>query len=107
MTVRSRLGTDTGGGERGRGDHQGANVYGKKRKPGGALGCCDIRVWTSREAKEGGTKARVGYARRRQLRAEHRLHRGSLAGCRRSKPEVGPQEEGKREAGRGEITASF
>lgn len=52
--------------------------YGKRKEPDGAPGCCDIRVWTSREASEGGAKARVGQTRRRQLRAEHQLHRDSL-----------------------------
>lgn len=70
------LGTDMGR------DHQGASVYGKRRKPGGDLGCRDIRVWTSREAKAGCTRERVGYVRRRELRAEHQLHRDSLVGCR-------------------------
>ena len=90
------LGMDTGW------DHQG-----KRRETGGDPGCCDIRVWTSREAKEGGAEARVRPHKEKTVKGRAPLPQGQLGGMQESKPEVGPQEEGKREAGTGEITASF
>lgn len=57
-------------------------------------------VWSSREASEGGAKARVGCMRRRQLRAKHQCHGVAWRGVQDSKPEVGDhrgKEEGFRD----------